>query len=293
MEGLPKIGVQSYLEKIKPTLLEKINTENKVGLKITIVLHVLMQRKKEIQEFQLRSIHIIGKGEELDYDAMIETMLLEIKNLIHVGSGWKFLEITKIDLHTIEYHPFSGSSYFPLPKEIQLKKAVINVKNTDQKCFRYSIESALLNLDKNKERQSNYNKPEFDYMFKDLEFPVKIPDIKIFEKNNPDLAINVYTFVKNQFEKLEISPVRISEKNLPEEKYINLLHFKDATEENIENENLEEIHDNANYHYAWIKNFSRLVSKEAAKRNGQVKICFRCMKVFSASTSELREKKIF
>ncbi len=294
LEGLPKIGIKAYLEKIKSVLTEKIDQENKSGLKIAVVLHVSMQRKKEMQEFQLRSTHIIGLGEEINFDALIENLLADLKNLVQVGSGWKFIEITKVDLHTVNYQPFTGSSYIPLPKQIQNKRAVINVQNEDQKCFRYSIEAALLNIPKNTERVTNYNKPEFDHMFKDIEFPVTIKDIDTFEKNNPELAINVYTFTLKETELFtcyKISPVRISDRIVSEEKYINLLHYKDENiEENID-EKIEDVADNANYHYAWIKNFSKLVSKQNSKSHGQVRICFRCLKTISATTAELREKR--
>ena len=293
MQGLPKIGVKSYLEKIKPILKEKINQQNKVGLKINIVLHVSMKRKTEVQEFQLRSTHILGVDEEVDYEELIENMLLELKNLVQKGSGWVFLEITKVDIHTVNHTPFSGSSYIPLPEFIQKKLAVINVQNKDQKCFRYSVEAALLNLPKNTERVSNYNKPEFDHMFEGLEFPVKIDDIKIFEKKNENLGVNVFTFIKKKFNNkvfYDICPRRISDKILEESQYINLLYYKseEATEED---EQIEDISDNINYHYAWIKNFSRLASAGISKHKCAVKICFRCMKTISAETSELRDKR--
>ena len=291
LEGLPKIGIKAYLKKIQPSLQEKIKVLNKEGLKISIILHVLMRRKKEEQEFRLLSRHTILVGQELDYDLLIHNILEDLKNLTQEGSGWKFLEITKIDLHSINYTPFSGSSYIPLPKPIQNKKAVINVKNTDQKCFRYSVEAALLNLDKNQERVSNYNKPEFDYMFKDLKYPVTIKDIDIFEKNNPNLAVNVYTFIPKEGKKYPISPERISDRILSEEKYINILHYKDETDIPENETSVEDVKDDCNYHYAWIKNFSRLVSKDHSKHKDAVKVCFRCMKVISANNSNDREKR--
>ncbi|XP_064641345.1 uncharacterized protein LOC135496134 [Lineus longissimus] len=202
-------------------------------------------------------------------------MLKELKNLIQKGSGWKFLEVTKIELHTVKYQPLSGSSYIPLPKQIQRKKAVINVQNTDQLCFRYSVEAALLNIPKNTERVANYNRPEFDHMFKGLDYPVTLKDIDKFEKNNPGLGVNVFTFIPRQVvfkkgEETTIYPARVSERILAEDKYINLLHYKE--DDTSENESMEAVKDNANYHYAWIKNFSRLVSASHSKHDGRSKL---------------------
>ncbi|XP_064653079.1 uncharacterized protein LOC135503432 [Lineus longissimus] len=298
MEGLPKMGVEPYLEKIEPILQDKIKAETQHNsLKISIVLYISMQRKNEVQEFQLRTRYTVLFGQELDYPKLIEDMLKDLKNLVQKGSGWKLIEVIKIELHTINYTPLSGSSYIPLPDKIQNKKAVINVQNSDQKCFRYSVEAYILNLEKNTERVSNYNKPEFDHMFKDLEYPVTLKDIDKFEKNNPDIAVNVFTFIPRQkvigdFETVvyPIFPVRISERILSEDKYINLLHYKENDNMIDECEKIEDIQDNANYHYTWIKNFSRLVSTSHSKQKAAVKVCFRCMKVISASTSELLDK---
>ena len=46
MQGLPKIGIKSYLENIKPILQDKIKQENKYGLKINIVLHVYAKKER-------------------------------------------------------------------------------------------------------------------------------------------------------------------------------------------------------------------------------------------------------
>ena len=53
-------------------------------------------------------------------------------------SGWNLKVIEDLTIHAGEYHPLMGSSYIPLPKEILLKKAVVNVQNEDNKCFIWS-----------------------------------------------------------------------------------------------------------------------------------------------------------
>jgi hypothetical protein len=46
---LPKIGIEAYLEKIKPVLQEKVKSENKAGLKIS-VLFQCRGKKKSINQ---------------------------------------------------------------------------------------------------------------------------------------------------------------------------------------------------------------------------------------------------
>jgi SH3-like domain-containing protein len=44
-----------------------------------------------------------------------------------------------IDFKIREYKPLSGSSYIKTPKWISYKKATVNIKNEDEKCFTYSM----------------------------------------------------------------------------------------------------------------------------------------------------------
>ena len=44
-----------------------------------------------------------------------------------------------LDLHTVKYEPLGGSSYNPLPAFLAAKKAIINLKNEDDECFKCAI----------------------------------------------------------------------------------------------------------------------------------------------------------
>jgi len=59
------------------------------------------------------------------------------------GSGWTFHSIVALDIHTVGYESLSGSSWVPLPKFLASKKALINMKNTDNQCFKWYIARAL------------------------------------------------------------------------------------------------------------------------------------------------------
>jgi hypothetical protein len=41
------------------------------------------------------------------------------------------------------YKPLKGSSYIKLPTELASKKAIINMKNEDNECFKWCIARAL------------------------------------------------------------------------------------------------------------------------------------------------------
>ena len=92
-----------------------------------------------------------------------------------------------------------GGSYNDLPKEIKTKKAVMNVQNKDNRCFEYAILSAQ-DHDKIKEkyeRPSKYKAHLGKLSFTGIEFPVSLKDIGKFEKNNPEVKVNVLGYEKS------------------------------------------------------------------------------------------------
>ena len=102
-------------------------------------------------------------------------MVEEMQNYISMGSGWVLHRVAKLVIHTTEYKPLGGSSYVELPKFIKDKKAVINIKNTDQECFKYSIARALNPVQKNAERVDKLLKQQTRQLnWTGIEFPVKL-----------------------------------------------------------------------------------------------------------------------
>ena len=58
-------------------------------------------------------------------------------------SGWRFRSIVSLNVFTAEYKPLKGSSYIPLHSCLASKKAIINMQNEDEECFKWSITRAL------------------------------------------------------------------------------------------------------------------------------------------------------
>ena len=113
------------------------------------------------------------------------------------GSGWILDEILHLDLNMAKYTPLKGSSYIPLPKKLKTKKAIINVKNTDNKCFMWSILAALHPVEhtRNPERIHHYQHYQDELNFGGIEFPVTIDKIGRFERQN-NISVNVFGFRK-------------------------------------------------------------------------------------------------
>ena len=121
-----------------------------------------------------------------------------------------------------------GGSYIDSPDWIKKKKATINPKNTDDKCFQYAVTVAL-NYEEikwNPERVSNITPFINKYNWKGTNYPSKIDDWKTFEKNNMTIALNILN-VKEK----EIHPAYISKHNSTREKQLILLMIANEEKE--------------------------------------------------------------
>ena len=100
-----------------------------------------------------------------------------------MGSGWRLHSIIRLELHTVRYNPLRGETYIPLPKELANKTAIINMKNTDNRCFLWRILRALNSKDRNSERlDTKLRDKENTLDMKGIEYPVSLKDITKFEK---------------------------------------------------------------------------------------------------------------
>ena len=68
------------------------------------------------------------------------------------GSNFIFKQTLSLEIHTVQYEPLGGSSYIELPESLANKKAIINLKNTDNKCFMWAVTRALHPAKDNSER---------------------------------------------------------------------------------------------------------------------------------------------
>ena len=251
--------------------------ENMVGLlrnnrntKVKLILkcYMISERDNLIKDFPFHSeieINVEGTDENEIYITMTDTILERIANLINGssggGSGWVFYKIIKLELHTVNYRPLRGSTWIPLPKELADKKAIINMKNKDNKCFMWCVKRALNPKNNNPERiDKELMEKEDNLNMEGIEYPVSLKDINKFEKQNPEISITVLGFN----EKDKVHPLRVSEHaHIRKHNIILLLIERDGVN-----------------HYCLVKNSSRLLSKQISAHREGTHICFRCLNPF-------------
>ena len=74
---------------------------------------------------------------------MVKKILESFATFQNKGSGWRFKKIIKLEIHISKYRIIGGSSYIPLSEYLKNKKAIINIKNNDEECFKWSVTRAL------------------------------------------------------------------------------------------------------------------------------------------------------
>ena len=154
---IANLGPLEFLTYAKPAILNIFNSNR--NIKTILYLHCLMERiattgDKVIKEFAFHSKDLKLVLEETDkselYNEMVEEIEEEIQKVQNAeGSGWQFLKVIKLVLHTTKWEPLYGSSYIPLDPYLANKKALINMQNEDDKCFMWSVLLALYPKDKN------------------------------------------------------------------------------------------------------------------------------------------------
>ena len=117
----------------------------------------------------------------------------KLEALTDQGSGWQLLGIFRAYFKTIRCDPLRGGAHFTLPKFIKNKKAVINIKNKDDKCLRWVLKAFKFSVQQNAERPSKYPKDEEDSLdFTGISFPTPLREIPKVEQLNR-VRINVFT----------------------------------------------------------------------------------------------------
>ena len=165
----------------------------------------------------------------------------------------------KLDLGCVVYVPLQGSSYLRLPKELVDKKAVLNIKSDDERCFVWSVLAALQPVHRKDHPENGYHYKKYvnELNLDGIEFPMKVSQIAKFERQNTAISVNVFGY-----EQKELFPVYITKEK--KENHVNLLL---------------PIANNETRHYCLIRNLNRLLSS-LTRRKAQKYFCEYCLHGF-------------
>lgn len=125
------------------------------GLKGNLLLPCDYKKGAKVNEFNFKtqnSVIIEAKDISEYYRRAMESLVREMDEIEARGSGWTLARVKILDLRINKHNMLRGSSDVELPKWIRDKKSVLNVKNSDEQCFRWAVLSALHPADKDPQR---------------------------------------------------------------------------------------------------------------------------------------------
>ena len=213
--------------------------------------------------FPSRQKENLGNNFEI-VEEMIQEMIEAMENYNKRGSNWIFKKVIRLDVNFVRWKPLGGSAWVPLPAKLAHKKAVINMKNQDDFCFKWCISSAANMVESHPERitpKLREQAEKFDWT--DCKFPMTLDKIKFFEKRN-NISVNVYEW--------NASPLRITKEEKPF--HVDLVFLTKDSQN----------------HFALIKNFSRFAS--SGKGQTERYFCKRCLNSFPRVESLEKHKEI-
>ena len=197
-------------------------------------------------------------------EEMIQEMIEAMENYNKRGSNWIFKKVIRLDVNFVRWNPLGGSAWIPLPAKLANKKAVINMKNQDDFCFKWCISRAANMVENHPERitpKLREQAEKFDWT--DCKFPMTLDKIKFFEKRN-NISVNVYEW--------NVCPLRITKEEKPF--HVDLVFLTKDSQN----------------HFALIKNFSRFAS--SGKGGNERYFCKRCLNSFPRVESLEKHKEI-
>ena len=223
----------------------------------------------QIMPFSMHSdieINLEGTDENELYNKMIDRIEEKIqKNEQAVGTGWRLHSVEKLELHTVKWVPLRGSSYIKLLKYLEDKKAIINMKNEDDKCLLWCVLRALYPKANHPERLDTTLKSKIETLNMDeIKYPVSLKDINKFEKQNPTISISVLGYSEEK----KVYPLVAS-------KYIGREH--DIVLMLICNEERK--------HYCLVNDLSRLLGAQTSRHLTKRSFCLNCFKSFNCENS--------
>ena len=269
----PLIQLQKTRLLIKNNLLKILNEMK--GIKFNETLKITFEKQNGDKLIE-KEAHFNAKPQTVTNEIEIKNLLQitqqQIVNIIQQwiseGSGWTIQSVDGHFINVVRYRPLRGSSYIPLPKELNNSaKGIINMKNNDDECFRWCHIRYLLPQNKDPQRIKWCDKKYVEKLdYSGIEFPVSVKQYNKIEKQN---SINVNVF---GYEEGQTYPIRISK-----EKFDSCLNLLLITKGEVQ-------------HYCLIKDFNKFMHNQT-NHDGRKHFCMYCLQCLS-SKEHLEKHKV-
>ena len=143
-------------------------------------------------------IEITKSNLEIVANTMVDSQASRIDSNSEInGSGWAIKQFLSFELISYETKPARASSYIPTPAPFNNPKCgLINIKNSDNECFKWCMKYHQSKKEKNDDRITNLSKIEDKYNYDDLTYPASYDNISNFESKN-NVCVFIYSIGAN------------------------------------------------------------------------------------------------
>ena len=266
INGIEGMDLLTFFSKIRnsiSSILKKETTQRSIRSQTTTWIRFMKGVEYVNLAFNSRMtpVYMLNDIDSI-VQSMINHMAQQVENLALRDSKFVFDGIMYTDISIHSLNLTRDSSYIPLPDWLAKKKAILNPKNLDEKCFKWSIIAALKweEIDSNHQRVSKLRRYENEFDWSGMSYPVSTKDINRFETRNR-IGIKVLA--------LNGKTPYICRKGADYDRVVNLM----ITEEGEKN------------HYVVIKSPERLLSKMNSKHNPKQHFCNNCLQGFKTQES--------
>ena len=265
---------KSFLKSCKPTVLHLMKPETKVYMKLSCTMKKInpATNTEEIAKKGFRSSNLIIYPDYMEdsYNEMVTEVLEEFAKYQMDGSGWSLKSTDELLFSVAKWMSMRGSSYIPLLTKLKNKKALINMKNQDQECFKWSVTRALHPVDNSPQRITKLLKQQAnEYNWDGISFPTSLKEIERFERFEiiNDVSINVMAVNEETDDVYPLQGYRHKSKT-----QITLMLITDV---NVESDDATEGSDDneQNSHYVVVKDISKLLYRQTIKKHGKRHYC--------------------
>lgn len=205
----------------------------------------------------------------------IEKLAQRISQFSTRGSNWIVENLSQINFKVLAIAARSGgcTTPFQLPRSLELKHAVINIKSENDECFLYAVVCALhfsdLQSTPNLQHKRHYIKWLHEVNMENIQYPVSLSSMKRFERNNPTIKLNIHLWDEHRSQPLYNTASTVHRANV-----VNLLLVRDKQTNRS--------------HFCPIRNLQRLLNMQGGDTSRQAhQICDRCYRLFDRRSKHL------
>ena len=230
-----------------------------------------------------------------------QALIAHTENKETNNSGYVIQRVYRIQIDFCIYQPIEGSSWVPLPIWFKGKNSVVNPQNKkDNECFKWCccIHEFHMNqglIKRNAGRIAPHKKllkkgHQLNINMDGLTYPVTLDQLPKFEKNNPQIVLNVFGYTDPKQDELDSADYK--EPWAEPKNYRRHIHNMYRTSNDILTEGAQAMNlllvekqykDEFVRHFCYIKKMSGLKSGENSNHQHKVHMCQNCCNFFSSA----------